>query len=173
MTMDGSKMSDSMNLENDAVFLKKSFYEVDNNDMKTILVEKIEFLTRLCFRMHEKIETMEFRTKEIEANQRLWQESQFEKDFRDVTMACVDKRIGTHKVVTASQDDLLKYSTEEDLLEKEAPVKVDRKVSDDRKVSWAERLFKKGEDGRKVKVEVQGKVKTEDEVRKGWKSAPV
>ena len=64
-----------------------------------------------------------------------------------------------------SQDDLFKYSSDEDLMEKEAPVKID-------KVSWAERLFK-DKNGKKAKVEIQGKAKTEDESRKGWKSAPV
>ena len=39
-------------------------------------------------------------------------------------------------MIFKSQDDLLKYSSDEDLMEKEAPVKID-------KVSWAERLFKK------------------------------
>ena len=53
-TMDGSKMSDSMNSEYDAVFTKKSFDEIDNSDMKTLMVEKIEILTRLCYRMQEK-----------------------------------------------------------------------------------------------------------------------
>ena len=43
-----------------------------------------------------------------------------EKDFRDVTSACDDDKIGAHKVVTGSQEDL----------------------KEDRKVSWAERLFK-------------------------------
>ena len=52
-TMDGSKMSDSMNSEYDAVFTKKSFDQIDNSDMKTIMVEKIEILTRLCYRMQE------------------------------------------------------------------------------------------------------------------------
>ena len=52
-------------------------------------------------------------------------------------------------------------------MEKEAPVKIDRKVS------WAERLFKKDENSKRAKVEIQGKAKTEDESRKGWKSAPV
>ena len=64
-----------------------------------------------------------------------WKEQQFENYFRDVTLACDDDRIGTHKVILKSQDDLLKYSSDEDLMEKEAPVKID-------KVSWAERLFK-------------------------------
>ena len=58
MTIDGSKLSERMHFDYDAVFTKKSFDQVDNNDIKTILVEKIEFLTRLCFRMHEKIEVM-------------------------------------------------------------------------------------------------------------------
>ena len=40
------------------------------------------------------------------------------------------------RMMIKSQDDLLKYSSDEDLMEKEAPVKID-------KVSWAERLFKK------------------------------
>ena len=52
-------------------------------------------------------------------------------------------------------------------MEKEAPVKVDKKVS------WAQKLFKNSEDDRKVKIEVQGKVKPEVEARKGWKSVPV
>ena len=157
-TMDGSKMSDSMNSEYDAVFTKKSFDQIDNSDMKTLVVDKIEFLTRLCHRMHEKIVLMEYK---MEKNQEdlikkswqehqnendfrdvtlacddnqigahkvvinqdklvknLWQEQQFENDFRDATMACDDDRIGTHKVILKSQDDLLKYSSDEDLMER-------------------------------------------------------
>ena len=80
MTMDGSKLSERMHSDYDAVFMKKSFDDIDNSEMMTILVEKLEFMTRLCFRMHEKIEIMEFRTKELEAklgndtNQRLWKD---------------------------------------------------------------------------------------------------
>ena len=209
-------MSDSMNSEYDAVFTKKSFDEIDNSDMKTLMVEKIEILTRLCYRMQgkmermqDKMEIMEIRSRIMEESQEkmfrtIRQELQFEKDFRDVKMACDDNQIGahkviidqnklvktirqeqqfendfrdatsacddnqirTHKVILKSQDDLLKHSSEEDLMEKEAPVKVD-------KVSWAERLFKKNENSKKAKVEIQGKAKTEDESRKGWKSAPV
>ena len=98
-------MSESMNLDYDAVFTKKSFENIDNSKMMTILVDKLEFMTTLCFRMHEKIEVMEFRTKEIEAklgndtNNRLRKESQVKKDFGNVKMACIEKRIGAHKVV--------------------------------------------------------------------------
>ena len=90
-------MSKSMNLDYDTVFTKKSFENIDNSKMMTILVDKLEFMTRLCFRMHEKIEVMEFRTKEIEAklgndtNKRLRKESQVKKDFGNVKMACIEK----------------------------------------------------------------------------------
>ena len=62
-------MSDSMNSEYDAVFTKKSFDEIDNSDMKTLMVEKIEILTRLCYRMQEKMEIMEIRSRIMEKNQ--------------------------------------------------------------------------------------------------------
>ena len=62
-TMDGSKLSDRMNSEYDAGFTKKSFDEIDNSNMKILMVEKIEILTRLCYRMQEKMEIMEIRSK--------------------------------------------------------------------------------------------------------------
>ena len=204
-TMDGSKMSESMNSEYDAVFTKKSFEKIDNSDMKTLVVEKIEFLTRLCYRMFEKIEVMEFRTKMMEEklNKKSWQDRQIENDFRDVklacddeqikahefmkinqfgqdqqtdndfsdvTLACEDRQIGAHKVnmkCNSRQDDLLKYSLEETLMEKEAL------VNNKRKETWAEKLFSNEGNRRKVKIELQGKAKPENESRKGWKSAPI
>ena len=97
-----------MNFHYDAVFAKKSFDEIDNIDMKTILVEKIEFLTKLCYRMHEKIVIMEIKMERNQEELVKWKEQRIKDDFCDATMACDDNRIGTHKVVIANQDDLLK-----------------------------------------------------------------
>jgi len=98
--------------------------------MKTLMVEKIEILTRLCYIMQEKIEVMDVRSRVIEENQekmfgKTWQEPRIENEFRDATMACDEKRIGTPTVIVTQQDDLLKHCPDKDLMERESPARID------------------------------------------------
>ena len=60
----------------------------------------------------------------------IWQEHQFKNDFRDAPVVCNNDQTRT-KMMIKCQDDLLKYSSDEDLMEKEAPVRRVIKSQDD------------------------------------------
>ena len=161
----------------------ESFEKNLNNEVtKTLVVEILGKVGSMKEFMKEQFETLNnrIRSLEEELGKTSWKKVREEEDFRDVTLACEEKQMKTHKPVIS--DEVLARKTirkecsetrdfrDVNLACEEKQTEGHKTVQSSDSQTWAKKLFS---NQKKERVEVQGNAKIDGEMPVGWRSSDV